>query len=338
MSDQIKKRFKASAADDSSEENCMSDALLLQFIEGATSAEETNRIQAHLNECAVCAHIVGAVYYNKTHPFTAEEQREARELIKSTPEEQAAMLLRDFEQAESANGVARRTVRGAQTERFRLSFDWLPRLPLWQPAFAALLVLLALGGRWTYRYVQTDYKVEQAANLLKQEHRAFYKHARLSGGYGSSGISELMGEEEKEEYSVRAEKLAAEAIKNGAESLKAKQLLAQSLFIEKKYDRLDSLLREIAPLAENSAVLLNDLGVYYFQKQAWKNAEKYFSAAMARDPKFLEARYNLAVTKAESGAREEAVKLMQEYLALETDENWKIAARSLIKNDWQLEE
>lgn len=338
MSDRIKRQFEGSAADDFSAKNCMSDALLLQFIEGATTAEETSKIQAHLNTCAICSHIVGSVYYNKTHPFTDDERREAQELIQHTPEEQAAKLLHGFMETKAAHGAPIRAVPRSQTERFRLSLEWLPRLPLWQPAFAAVLVLLALGGRWTYRYVQTDYKIEQAAGLLKQEHSVYFKDPRLSGGYSASRIGTLMGEEQEEKYSVRAEKLAAAAIANGAESLKAKQLLAQSLFIEKKYERLDSLLREIAPLAENSAALLNDLGVYFFQKQDWGSAEEYFFAAITRDPKFLEARYNLALTKAERGAREEAIKLMQEYLALETDENWKIAAQSLIKNDWQLEE
>ncbi|MEK7730143.1 MAG: hypothetical protein AAB354_17175, partial [candidate division KSB1 bacterium] len=93
MSDTNKKNLLQNAAENFSEENCVNDALLLQFIEGHTAAAETTKIQAHLNECEVCAHIVGSVYYNKTHPFTEEEQREAGKLLKRSPEEQVAELL-----------------------------------------------------------------------------------------------------------------------------------------------------------------------------------------------------------------------------------------------------
>lgn len=331
MNDQDKKILRVSAAKDFSDERCVSEAMLLRFIEGGTSAQETAKIHAHLNECEDCAYIVSAMYDYEAHPITEAELQEARKLVMRTPEEEAERLLGPSLKLDEVIDETP-TPSSSLLERLR---TFLPEVRFARaPAFAVALVLLLVGGRWGWRYAQTDYKIGQAAELLKQEYTVFIKDARLSGGYGSSGISELMGpEEEEEKYSMRAAKLATQAIQNGAASVQAKQLLAQSFFIEKQYDRLDSLMRELVLLSANSPTLLNDLGVYHFQKQNWAEAEKYFSAAIARDAKFLEARYNLALTKAEAGAREEAVRIMQEYLALETDENWRNAAESFIKSN-----
>lgn len=324
MMDLNKKKAQLSAADDFGHDERFSDALLLQFIEGTLTAEQTAEVQAHLNECAVCSHIVGEVYYTKAHPITAEEQREAEKLLTRTPEEEVAKLL----------NLPDKKVRMVYVSPQPRWYEKLFAPPLaGRLAFAVCAVLLVSGGRGVWRYAQTTYKLEQAASLLQKEYFVFIETARLSGGYGSSGIGELMSpdDEKEESFSARAGKLATDAIQNGAEPVPAKQLLAQSLFIEKKYAQVDSLMRELTPLATTSATLLNDLGVYHFQKRNWAEADKYFSAALARDPSLLESRYNLALAKQELGAREEAVRLMQEYLMLETDENWKVAAAQLIK-------
>ncbi len=341
--------LQRSLVEDSSREDCVSDDLLLKYLEDEIAPAEAAEIQRHLNECPLCFQVVASIRRNEAVPFTKAEELEVAKLLTLSPEEQIAKIL-GYEKelnprSEPAKNSENELVEEEAYEAERVYrkrplglLDWLlnpwPRVP----AFAALVILLALGGRAGWRYVQRDYKLEQAAELLKKEHTVFYKYARLSGGYGSSGISILMGPEEEEKYSVRAEKLTTQAIQNGASSIPAKQQLAKIFLIEGKHERADSLLRELAPFADRSAGLLNDFGVYHFQKQDWAEAEKYFSAAIARDPKFLEARYNLALTKAETGAREEAVKIMQEYLALETDEEWKGAAESLVKNEWQFKE
>lgn len=338
MSDQIKKTLEDGAMGDFSEENCISDALLLQFIEGTATAEDTTRIQAHLNECAICSHIVGSVYYNRTHPFTEEERREAKELVKHSPEKQVEKLLRHLKAAGSphaVNGAPKTVPQAGISKRFRLSLDWFPSPPLWQPAFAVLLTLLALGGRWTYRYVQTDYKIQQAAKLLREEHRIFYEDVRLSGGYASKGAGMTMGpgdstsENQRETYIDRAQDQVKQAISNGATRTTAEQLLFQISMMSQDQAAADTLARVLEPLAPSSAALANDLGVYYFQRKEWRKAEEYFTEACANDPKMLEAYFNLAHVKAKLGEREEAFSLLERYLLIEPDDGWKRAALSL---------
>ncbi len=336
-----------SLAADPPSADCISDVLLFKYIEGEATAQEAAAIQEHLNECALCFHVVAAMRRNEGVPFTAMEELEVAKLLKLSPQAQVAKIL-DYEKELNPHAAPEEDAEDETTESRSFAVEaayrkkrsailgWLQTPLVWRPAFAALFVLLALGGRWGWRYAQTDYKIHQAAALLQKEHTVFIKDARLSGGYGSSGMSVLMGTEKEEKYSARAEKLTAQAIKNGATSIPAKQQLAKIFLIEGKYERADSLLQELAPFANNSASLLNDLGVYHFQKQNWDSAAKYFTAAIAADPKFLEARYNLALANAEAGAIEEAIRIMNEYLELETDEEWQAAGESLIKNDWRM--
>jgi len=332
MSDQSKKILATSAADDFTEENCTSDALLLQFIEGATTTDETEKIQAHLNECAVCSHIVGSVYYNKTHPFTAAEQREAKKLVKRSPEEQAARLLNLPDTA--VRSRLPHVVRPRYTPlRPSLLERLFPQTRLGQFAFAAIVILLMIGGQRGVQYYRTDYQIQQAAALLQKEHRVYHQDVRLSGGYASSGIGTTMepgegtmgGEEKEETYVDRAQAQVEKAMANGATSAKAQQLLAQILLIAQDA-RVDSLVRELEPRAKESPEIANDLGVYYYTRQNWSAAESYFALAQRGDPKLREASFNLALAKAKLGKKEEALALLREYLALETDEGWKRAA------------
>ncbi|MEK7728760.1 MAG: hypothetical protein AAB354_10135, partial [candidate division KSB1 bacterium] len=209
--------------------------------------------------------------------------------------------------------------------------SWWQRPIVWQPAFAAFAVLLLLGGRGAWRYAQTDYLINQATALLQKEHRIFFQDVRLSGGYGSSGPETTMGsgEEKEETYLDRAKAQVEKAIANGATSVAAKQLLIQISVMNQDYARADVLVRELEPLAKKSPTLANDLGVYYFQRQAWRKAEEYFAAARAGDPKLSEAYFNLALAQAQLGKKSEALAVIQEYLVLETDEGWKLAAQTL---------
>lgn len=344
MSDQNKKILHESAAHDDTEENCCSEALLLQFLEGGTSAEETRKVQAHLNECERCAYIVSAVYDYQAHPITEEELREAQKLVTRTPEEQAAKLLKLSDERikvfyeEPAQSPSWR-------ERLRAYFaaSDFARPRVWGPAFAVLLVLLTLGGRWGRHYAQVDSKLAQAEQILRQEHRPFYKDVRLSGGFVSSGIGGTMAaadnvidESDYKPYLQAALAQVRQALAHDAESLKARRLLAQILIIAEDHTRADSLVAALAPFAEKSPALANDLGVYYFKRKDWSSAEKYLALAQAGDSKLGEAYFNLALVKAKLGKKSEASALLEKYLPLETDENWKRAA-FVLKQDLHAE-
>lgn len=332
MNDQTRKFLNTSDAEDFSEENCISDALLLQFIEGTTTAEETTSIQEHLNECALCSHVVASVYYNKAHPFTEEEQRETQKLLKRSPEEQVAELLKPG--IEEGKKSHQNPVVIEKRWRPRSEISWWQRPIIWRPAFALSVLLFLLGGQRVWHYWQTDYQLQQATALLTNEHRLDFQDVRWSGGY-ASGTGPTMdaqdhtNEPKRVSYLERAEAQVEMATAKGAAPNAANQVLLQIYMFKKEYARADSLVRELEPLASKSPVLSNDLGVYYYHHKAWSKAEEYFTAAAASDAKLSEARFNLALAQARLGAREKALANLAVCLKLEKDAGWIRAARKL---------
>ncbi len=300
---------------------------LLQYLEGNLEAQERGRIEKHLETCPSCLQAILAVREQEARTVAAQELEEAQKLAVWTPEQHVAKILETQKKEHEKNRGSNAPFLEGRPPRPVTG----PKLPgYWRPLAAAAVIVLALVvGSRGMRYYQRDYQIAQATKLLKEQHRIFIKDARLSGGYASSGISILMGEAEEQHYLKQSRTRLEKAIGHGDESIQARQLLAQILIIEKEYTRADSILRSLAPVASRSPALLNDLGVYYFQRQDWANAEKYFLEAVKADPKFPEARYNLALVKLKTGTEEEATAIVDEYLQIETDENWKRAAQSL---------
>ncbi|MGH7491364.1 MAG: tetratricopeptide repeat protein [bacterium] len=312
---------------------------LLQYLEGNLTADNRSRIEKHLEACTLCFHVILSVRANEAHPFTEEELKEAQDLASWTPEQHlTAILALEKKRSERNRGH----IESSHAERLpnralRLSPMTGIKLPAyWRPLAAAAIIIFALAASfWGVRYYQTDYQIARAERLLQEQHRVFIKDARLSGGYGSSGIGELMGAEDEKKYLQQSRVHLEKALMHGEQSPRARQLLAQIFIIEKEYTRADSVLRTLEPSNKNSPELLNDLGVYYFQQQDWITAEKYFSEAINVDPKLPEARYNLALVKMQVNAKDEANAILNEYLQIEKDENWKNAAKELQKKSRQ---
>jgi len=296
---------------------------LLQYLEGGLTAAQVRRITQHLETCTPCFQLVVSVREEESHPFTAQDLEQASKLPKWKAEGHVAKLLEGVSKLPEKN---RPTVVSTKVEP-RQGFN-LPAY--WRPLAIAATLVIALSAGWKgFNYYQTGYQVAQAGDLLQERYVVFYKDARLSGGYRSSPIGVLLGNEEEKGYLKQSRARLGKALSHGEQSLTAQELLAQTFIIAKDYVRADSVLRTLAPSAQSSPKLLNDLGVYYFQQQDWANAEKYLSEAIRVDPQFPEAKYNLALVRMKTGSLEEARKLLQDYLAVESDANWRRAAEGL---------
>lgn len=310
---------------------------LFSYLEGQATQQETIRIEQHLEICAHCFDVVVSVRGYEAHPFTPQELQEAEQAMGWTPQQHAEKLFDHLKKNQpSAAALKKRennltpaashkAEEAAAGRAFNIPAYWRPL------AIAATVIFALAAGLWGLRYYQTDYQIAQAEKLLKEQHRIFIKDARLSGGYGSSGISVLMSNDNDQDYLRQTRARVEKALARGAQSLEARRLLAQIFMITKDYARADSLLHTLAAEAEKSPALLNDLGVYSFQQQDWAAAEKYFSQALAAEPRLAEARYNLALVKMQTGAKDEARALLNAYLQIESDENWQNAARGLLE-------
>jgi tetratricopeptide (TPR) repeat protein len=97
------------------------------------------------------------------------------------------------------------------------------------------------------------------------------------------------------------------------------------------FSQADSVLRQIPAASLQQASLLNDQGVVHFAMNDLAAAARDFEAAINADPKLVEARYNLALTKAKMGLAAEALAVFNEYLALETRPQWRDIASDILE-------
>lgn len=335
------KKYRLSTEHIKKKEECISDELLFRYLEGKITQSEASAIERHLNSCPMCFEQMASLLRHSLSPATESEKREIAMLRTITPEEQVSKILLYHEQLgrtvsekpQKEEKFILATIRKLKNSVKKFFEKVIPFEFKWRPALAALtLIILIIGSYWGVQYYHTDYQILKAENILRTKHRVFIEDTRLSGGYRSSVISMLMTpEEEQAAYLEQARSHLEESIKNGSESIKARQLLAQIFIIEKKFDRADSILAKIGKESISSAALLNDIGVLYFQKKDWKNAANNFQLALEIDEKFCEAYYNLALTKEKLGVPVEAILILKKYIKLENDEAWKNAAQHLIK-------
>jgi Tfp pilus assembly protein PilF len=79
----------------------------------------------------------------------------------------------------------------------------------------------------------------------------------------------------------------------------------------------------------NSALILNDLGTIYYSKCIFEKANQYFEKALQIDANYIEANYNLALTKIKLGTFDEATIFLNKTIELEKNEAWNAAAKRL---------
>ena len=323
---------------------CLSEHQLYNYIEGHVTKTEAHRIGKHLSSCKYCLSELSSLARNSLTPMTDKEKTTVGELRTISIEEQADKILSFQEEVK----------RQASDKSEEMAVSWSSKVvevitkifnqffigeSYSKPVFVSLILLVCIAGVYKgIKYYNTGYQINLAENKLLDNYQIFFKNARLSGGYKSTGVSMLMSsEEESESYLDQSKFNLNKAFNNKYESTKAKQLQAHIYFIEKEISSADSVFAQIEE-TEISTEILNDKGVLLFEKRDWENAINKFQQAFDKNPGLLEALYNSALCKIELGESTEAVSILKKYVALETDERWKSAAQSVIKDITAAEE
>jgi cytochrome c-type biogenesis protein CcmH/NrfG len=327
---------------------CLSDDLIFRYSEGKATKAEAQYVHQHLNSCETCFAIVASLAGAPSVPPHEADFTEFEKTVTLHPEQQLERIFAYLDQdrrqaAEAESGVIVRVQEKSKSPRTILDSakNLIDRLvsPWAQPGFARLayaaLALVIVGGGvyWGVRLYRFNYYMKLAQEKLHEQHKIYVNidsfaeksEPRLSGGYKHNPLF-LMGEKEEARINIET------AIEASTRSVKALQLLAQYYIVQKDYQRADSVLGQIGAKSLQSAELLNDLGVLYFEQEKWKEAASYFDAATKVDDHFPEALYNLALTQAKLGKTEEAASILSAMLEVETDAGWKRAAEIVLKN------
>ncbi len=329
---------------------CLSDEQLYRYFEKLLPKAESRAVQEHLDSCSACFDDMVTLVRNAHTPASEMEKVELANLSKLSPQEQVAKIL-DYVEAEcppensTFNESARKALDDSSMLHLEKSFwqDFWRRVvsPRQLPRYAfvvATLLILVASSFWGVRYYQNTYPLVQVENELRAQYRTYVNlrdyttsAPRLSGGYDHQPIMPMRGEEEGASYLENAQRRLEAVLAKDSKSVKAKHLLAQIFIVQEAYSQADSILREIPPAPLQEAGLLNDQGALYLAMGNLPAAAENFVAAVQADPKLVEARYNLALTKAKMGLTAEARTLLEEYIKLEKNAGWRHAATSILE-------
>jgi tetratricopeptide (TPR) repeat protein len=312
---------------------CITDDLLYRYIEGNVTAAEAEAIEQHLNLCPACFSDLASVVKNSLTPITDFEQSEIAKIRTITADEQVSKILEYCGQF-ARQPEKRKKVKITTTilNRIKQFFEkWIYTRYAWRPAIAfAVLLIIFIGVRPGIRNYIVGKQISRAETILSEFYKVPKGDARLTGGFDPSSLGELMAANEKQpDYLEKAESNVNRAIKNKSNSLKARQILAKVYLIEKQTSKADSIFLQMEAENIKSASLLNDIGVLYFHKKNWKQAAYYFQSAIEIDENLLEAYYNLALVKNNLNQFVEATTILNEYLKIEHNENWRRFALQL---------
>ncbi len=323
------------------------DDIISRIYDSSLPKQEAADFLSHLSSCSECFEYVGFVLEDSLTPVPEEIEEQIAELTNISL---AEMVLNEIPPQESIfQKVLSKIKKSAEKIKeggflpvpepqplpVSIKGPWVRKLEkILVPKLAyglGLLIAVGGGGFGGYRYHVTTHRINQAHELLVNNHRIYMADTPiLSGGYKSTGIGMLMSPTKKITYLTQALSLTKQAIENGSKSARPRQLQAQIFIILGDYTKTDSIFNLISTNDRNSATVLNDLGVLKYRKDEWKGAEEYFEAAIQADPDIAEAYYNLALAQNKLGKKEEAVSTQNEFLKFNNDEGWEIAASQFL--------
>ncbi len=329
-------------------EACLDDDLLYRYLEKLASEEERRAVERHLDTCRECFSDFAALARTASMPATEQEKFELARLPGLTPEEQVNKIF-DYIKAEAPDPVRdvldNSFVLQTKKKAWPKLWSWLPS-PQFAPRFAYVMALLLILAATSFvgipfivsRFDKSADTLAEVQRELQTQHKIYVNlldyaasAPRLSGGYAPERFF-LMGPEEDASSRLDDSRRRLEAVTaDEAKAVQARQLLAQTFIIQGALAQADSVLRQIPVASLQQASLLNDQGVLHFAMNDFTAAARDFEAAINADPRLVEARYNLALTKAKMGLIAEALALFNEYLDLEMRPEWRDVALDILE-------
>jgi hypothetical protein len=302
---------------------------ITRIYDDSISSQEAANFLNHIESCSICFNFVAMTVEESLSPVPEEVLEEIKaysdislaKLALQAPPKPKPSVLSQF--LKTVHGKFKKSFKKEKSEG---------TFPIPKLAFLILLLIMVGGGSGGYRYYVTTHKINSAADLLTDNHRIYHADTpRLSGGYASKGIDELMNPAKMPSYLNQAFSLTKKAIASGSKSPKARLLQAQIFIIHKDYYKADSVLTLIEKQDKHLASVLNDFGVLKYKKEEWHAASVYFEAAIQANSNLTEAYYNLALAQNKLGKKQEAISTLNEYLTFKNDVGWKNAALDFVQ-------
>jgi Tfp pilus assembly protein PilF len=123
-----------------------------------------------------------------------------------------------------------------------------------------------------------------------------------------------------------------EALTYNQDGEKARLRLAQYFLLQEMEGSADSLLKLLEAASPQNAAVLNDRGIWFFQREQFDAAAAAFQRAYEMNPRLDEALYNLAIVQARLGNNAAAEANWKKYIALANIKaEWRNAAQAQLQ-------
>jgi tetratricopeptide (TPR) repeat protein len=303
---------------------CPDEAEILNYLEGKLSPRRRAEMENHFACCSDCRELL--VLFIKIPDEQVEGYDETFASISDGGvKKQTARILAFIENDERRRGnqADKRAARGQDSKRGEGIYVSYPML-----ASLALIVCAIAAGAifWVTRDQRPQAGMEALKLAMKEERRT---PARISGGLAYSPYAMTRGEEDSDGLQFERALNKLKYADDGSQSAEARLALARVHLALGKRDEAKkalSILDQLVAGGNQSAEILNDLGVAQFQLENYGEAISNFSKALEKSPGFGEALFNRALAEEHDNRIEAAKQDWQLFLISPSDPKWKAEA------------
>ncbi|MDZ7265163.1 MAG: zf-HC2 domain-containing protein [candidate division KSB1 bacterium] len=319
-------------------EECITDNLLYEYLEGLLGESQAAQVERHLCTCPTCLSELASLIRNSQTPITNAERMELAEIRTISPEEQVNLVLA------ALGDEAGKELRQPVTVRQKLTIFWerckrllmaeTPSVRRWRfsLSLAAAAVLLLLIGWPQFRNWRSNLLVQQAIS----EFVAAYSYVdqdqpRSIGGFEYSLIGATRApssDQSLKDIRATLEKALARHPQNAAA---LQSLGTYCLLVENNLKDAAHYYQLAYAQDSTNALILCDLGVLAFRQQNYALALERFQTALKYQPRLIEAQFNLALTYEKLGDKPRARLEWQKYRHLDPWRSWADIAEQHIE-------
>ncbi len=288
---------------------------LIAYIRGELTGDSCDRTEKHLTNCSACLEIVAVL-----NPVFMENKQSRFHQLYTPPTQEEIDRFAEIAVRQIPSPPEEEPGRKRVADFFTVAGKPVVALPI------AAILLIGIG---VFFMQQREEPLEMIAGRLKKQITLYHGDVRLSGGYKSRAVSQLMSSAGPEhaftDLASRLEPIAATG------SPRARHLLAQLYTAEGRYRPADSLYALLAPTQEAEAALLVDQGALAFLKGDYDRAAEFFTQALHISPENPEALFNMARTEEKRGRIKSALHFYSQYLEHDKESDWSLTARNSIR-------
>ncbi|HEX8088185.1 MAG TPA: tetratricopeptide repeat protein [Blastocatellia bacterium] len=311
-------------SDFSSVRLCPDEAEILNYLEGKISPRGRSEMENHFACCGDCRELL--VLFIRI----PDEQVEGHDATFASMSDdgvkkQAARILAFIENDERRCGQPA----GKQSAH---AHAWKRREGIYvsYPVLASLALIICAIAAGAIFWVARDQRPQAGMEALKLAMREERRTpARISGGLAYSPYAMTRGEEDSDGLQFERALNKLKYAEDGSESPEARLALARvHLALGKREEARKALtiLEQLVAGGNQSAEILNDLGVAQFQLENYSESILNFSKALEKSSGFSEALFNRALAEEHDSRVEAAKQDWQLFLISSSDPKWKAEA------------